>query len=110
MHHNFVQARLSLSLILSIVRSQLNFPERLLLALLFFSLGVVSTLNVRLSFRIGSSHRYCSMFHAVLMLPIWSYAQVGLIGPATVGGIKPGCMRIGKTGGMLDNIVMSKVR
>lgn len=35
--------------------------------------------------------------------------QVGLIGPATVGGIKPGCMRIGNTGGMLDNIVMSKV-
>lgn len=37
-------------------------------------------------------------------------SQVGLIGPATVGGIKPGCMRIGNTGGMLDNIVMSKVR
>lgn len=36
--------------------------------------------------------------------------QVGLIGPATVGGIKPGSMRIGNTGGMLDNIVMSKVR
>ncbi|CAN0422793.1 unnamed protein product, partial [Ectocarpus sp. 8 AP-2014] len=35
--------------------------------------------------------------------------QVGLIGPATVGGIKPGCMRIGNTGGMLDNIVMSKL-
>jgi ATP citrate (pro-S)-lyase len=36
-------------------------------------------------------------------------AQVGLIGPATVGGIKPGCFRIGNTGGMLDNIVMSKL-
>ncbi|CAM9094584.1 unnamed protein product [Chrysoparadoxa australica] len=36
-------------------------------------------------------------------------AKVGLIGPATVGGIKPGCMRIGNTGGMLDNIVMSKL-
>merc|ERR1719491_557513 len=34
---------------------------------------------------------------------------VGLIGPATVGGIKPGCFRIGNTGGMLDNIVMSKL-
>jgi ATP citrate (pro-S)-lyase len=34
---------------------------------------------------------------------------VGLIGPATVGGIKPGCMRIGNTGGMLDNIIMSKL-
>ncbi len=34
---------------------------------------------------------------------------VRLIGPATVGGIKPGCLRIGNTGGMLDNIVMSKL-
>jgi len=38
-----------------------------------------------------------------------SAAQVGIIGPATVGGIKPGCFRIGNTGGMLDNIVMSKL-
>lgn len=36
-------------------------------------------------------------------------AGVGLVGPATVGGIKPGCFRIGNTGGMLDNIVMSKL-
>lgn len=35
--------------------------------------------------------------------------QVGIIGPATVGGIKPGCLRIGNTGGMLDNIIMSKL-
>eukprot|EP00928_Gymnodinium_smaydae_P012179 TRINITY_DN1442_c0_g1_i1.p1 TRINITY_DN1442_c0_g1~~TRINITY_DN1442_c0_g1_i1.p1 ORF type:complete len:1092 (+),score=205.23 TRINITY_DN1442_c0_g1_i1:71-3346(+) len=35
--------------------------------------------------------------------------KVGLIGPATVGGIKPGCLRIGNTGGMLDNIVMSRL-
>ncbi|KAJ0407048.1 hypothetical protein P43SY_005321 [Pythium insidiosum] len=34
---------------------------------------------------------------------------VGIIGPATVGGIKPGCLRIGNTGGMLDNIVHSKL-
>jgi len=34
---------------------------------------------------------------------------VGLIGPATVGGIKPGAFRIGNTGGMLDNIIMSKL-
>jgi len=34
---------------------------------------------------------------------------VGLIGPATVGGIKPGCFRVGNTGGMLDNIIMSKL-
>merc|ERR1719367_246507 len=35
--------------------------------------------------------------------------EVGIIGPATVGGIKPGCLRIGNTGGMLDNIVMSRL-
>merc|ERR1712070_1334202 len=34
---------------------------------------------------------------------------VGMIGPATVGGIKPGCIRLGNTGGMLDNIVMSRL-
>merc|ERR1719191_180957 len=35
--------------------------------------------------------------------------HIGMIGPATVGGIKPGCIRIGNTGGMLDNIVMSRL-
>merc|ERR1719310_1725117 len=35
--------------------------------------------------------------------------KVGIIGPATVGGIKPGCIRIGNTGGMLDNVVMSRL-
>lgn len=28
-----------------------------------------------------------------------------IIGPATVGGIKPGAFKIGNTGGMMDNIV-----
>lgn len=32
-----------------------------------------------------------------------------IIGPATVGGIKPGCLRIGNTGGSLDNIIDSKL-
>jgi ATP citrate (pro-S)-lyase len=32
-----------------------------------------------------------------------------LIGPATVGGIKAGAFRIGNTGGMLDNIMASKL-
>jgi len=32
-----------------------------------------------------------------------------IIGPATVGGIKPGCFKIGNTGGMLDNIISSKL-
>ncbi|XP_071481540.1 ATP-citrate synthase-like, partial [Diadema antillarum] len=35
--------------------------------------------------------------------------NVAIIGPATVGGIKPGCFKIGNTGGMLDNILSSKL-
>lgn len=34
---------------------------------------------------------------------------VTIIGPATVGGIKPGNFKIGNTGGMMDNIVASKL-
>ena len=34
---------------------------------------------------------------------------VTIIGPATVGGIKPGSYKIGNTGGMMDNIVASKL-
>ncbi|PWN44658.1 putative ATP citrate lyase subunit 1 [Ceraceosorus guamensis] len=36
-------------------------------------------------------------------------AGVLIIGPATVGGIKPGCFRIGNSGGMMDNILASKL-
>ncbi|KAI9501429.1 ATP-citrate lyase [Coemansia spiralis] len=36
-------------------------------------------------------------------------ASVTIIGPATVGGIKPGCFKIGNTGGMMDNIASSKL-
>jgi len=35
--------------------------------------------------------------------------KVNIIGPATVGGIKPGCFKIGNTGGMMDNILHSKL-
>lgn len=35
--------------------------------------------------------------------------QVTIIGPATVGGVKPGCFKIGNTGGMMDNILHSKL-
>lgn len=35
--------------------------------------------------------------------------KVSIIGPATVGGIKPGCFKIGNTGGMMDNILHSKL-
>jgi ATP citrate (pro-S)-lyase len=34
---------------------------------------------------------------------------VTIIGPATVGGIKPGCLKIGNTGGMMDNVLSSKL-
>merc|ERR1711963_650357 len=34
---------------------------------------------------------------------------VVIIGPATVGGVKPGCFKIGNTGGMMDNILHSKL-
>ncbi|CAG0900573.1 unnamed protein product [Darwinula stevensoni] len=34
---------------------------------------------------------------------------VSIIGPATVGGIKPGCFKIGNTGGMMDNIISSRL-
>jgi len=34
---------------------------------------------------------------------------VTIIGPATVGGIKPGAFRIGNTGGMINNIIASKL-
>ena len=34
---------------------------------------------------------------------------VTIIGPATVGGIKPGCLKIGNTGGMMDNVLASKL-
>lgn len=35
--------------------------------------------------------------------------NVAIIGPATVGGIKPGSLKIGNTGGMMDNILHSKL-
>ena len=35
--------------------------------------------------------------------------NVHIIGPATVGGIKPGCFKIGNSGGMMDNIIASKL-
>ncbi|MBS3751144.1 MAG: hypothetical protein KGY39_06530, partial [Anaerolineales bacterium] len=32
-----------------------------------------------------------------------------IIGPATVGGIAPGCFRVGNTGGTIENIVSAKL-
>ena len=34
---------------------------------------------------------------------------ITIIGPATVGGIKPGCFKIGNTGGMIDNLISCKL-
>nr|CDJ80457.1 CoA-binding and ATP-citrate lyase succinyl-CoA ligase domain containing protein [Haemonchus contortus] len=43
------------------------------------------------------------------LIKVASEKGVTLIGPATVGGIKPGCFKIGNTGGMMDNILASKL-
>ncbi|CAI5456268.1 unnamed protein product [Caenorhabditis angaria] len=43
------------------------------------------------------------------LLKVAAERGVTLIGPATVGGIKPGCFKIGNTGGMMDNILSSKL-
>ncbi|KAF8067970.1 citrate synthase-like protein [Lyophyllum atratum] len=42
---------------------------------------------------------------------LWKAKEKGvlIVGPATVGGIKPGCFRIGNSGGMMDNIIASKL-
>ncbi|KAG0146254.1 hypothetical protein CROQUDRAFT_133224 [Cronartium quercuum f. sp. fusiforme G11] len=47
--------------------------------------------------------------HARAILHRAHKQKVIIIGPATVGGIKPGCFRIGNTGGMMDNIIASKL-
>jgi len=43
------------------------------------------------------------------ILHIAAKKGVTIVGPATVGGIKPGSFKIGNTGGMMDNIVASKL-
>ena len=47
--------------------------------------------------------------HAREILHIAQSKGVLIIGPATVGGIKPGCFKIGNSGGMMDNIIASKL-
>ncbi|KIY48395.1 ATP-citrate synthase [Fistulina hepatica ATCC 64428] len=47
--------------------------------------------------------------HAREILQIAQDKGVLIIGPATVGGIKAGCFRIGNSGGMMDNIIASKL-
>ncbi|MCJ1392125.1 citrate synthase [Xylographa bjoerkii] len=43
------------------------------------------------------------------ILHVAQQKKITIIGPATVGGIKPGAFKIGNTGGMMDNIVASKL-
>jgi ATP citrate (pro-S)-lyase len=47
--------------------------------------------------------------HARELLHLAVKKDVIIIGPATVGGIKPGCFRIGNTGGMMDNLIACKL-
>ncbi|KAK8847415.1 hypothetical protein IAR55_005273 [Kwoniella newhampshirensis] len=47
--------------------------------------------------------------HARELLHLAVKKGVIIIGPATVGGIKPGCFRIGNTGGMMDNLIACKL-
>ncbi|KAA1473124.1 ATP-citrate synthase [Dentipellis sp. KUC8613] len=47
--------------------------------------------------------------HAREILHLAKAKGVLIIGPATVGGIKPGCFKIGNSGGMMDNIIASKL-
>ncbi|WVR04638.1 hypothetical protein IAU60_001649 [Kwoniella sp. DSM 27419] len=47
--------------------------------------------------------------HARELLHLAVKNGVIIIGPATVGGIKPGCFRIGNTGGMMDNLIACKL-
>lgn len=44
-----------------------------------------------------------------LLIKMANEKHVTIIGPATVGALKPGCFKIGNTGGMLDNILSSKL-
>lgn len=43
------------------------------------------------------------------LIKLANQKKVTIIGPATVGGLKPGCFKIGNTGGMMDNILHSKL-
>jgi len=43
------------------------------------------------------------------LIKVAASKNVTIIGPATVGGVKPGCFKIGNTGGMMDNILHSKL-
>lgn len=59
-------------------------------------------------------HCHYSTFYCVLMWLIWGGGRFRwytdfIFFTLKVGGIKPGCFKIGNTGGMLDNILASKL-
>ncbi|KAH8116187.1 ATP citrate lyase isoform 2 [Phellopilus nigrolimitatus] len=47
--------------------------------------------------------------HAREILFLAKEKDILIVGPATVGGIKAGCFKIGNSGGMMDNIIASKL-
>ncbi|KAF8872503.1 ATP citrate lyase isoform 2 [Infundibulicybe gibba] len=74
--------------------------------------------NFASSRSVYSSTLECLEFPQIRCVPerhareiLWKAQEKGvlIVGPATVGGIKPGCFRIGNSGGMMDNIIASKL-
>ncbi|KAG7282349.1 hypothetical protein CRUP_002737 [Coryphaenoides rupestris] len=47
--------------------------------------------------------------HKEILLPVYKNMADAMKKHSEVGGIKPGCFKIGNTGGMLDNILASKL-
>lgn len=43
------------------------------------------------------------------MIKMANEKKVWIIGPATVGALKPGCFKIGNTAGLMDNILYSRL-
>lgn len=64
---------------------------------------ITQILNHSVVFQLIHDQRAREILHVAMK------KKVTIIGPATVGGIKPGAFKIGNTGGMMDNIVASKL-
>jgi len=47
--------------------------------------------------------------HSRMLLREARARDICLVGPATVGGIRPGAFKIGNTGGMIDNLISSRL-
>ncbi|KAI8848944.1 citrate synthase-like protein [Chytridium lagenaria] len=68
-----------------------------------------SCLSTRSSNLLQLLRRVCRRRELGSFCTLQAKKNVLIIGPATVGGIKPGCFKIGNTGGMMDNIVSSRL-